>query len=498
MGAASHPELEPEDRVRELAAGQRDDSRSRRVRALLCTAPLHELQAGRAIRGGVFPQLDCFDLALGAIDFVVDHMGFDTGADPEAVVTHLFTEIADWAPDAEPEQAEAAARAINEVLIRPQSGSYSEPEDPTRRPFDFALLREEPSLDGIRVTATNEAINVLVGALDTEVASAVAAAEAKLESLLTRRRFGEAEQAARDARIRSIQWLAEVRRIIADTRLDVRRAGWDEAAPVKLSEIIDDLAKQMTVERRMLEAMRDDRDIAERDDLARSSQRLISVVEDCMTRHRELHARVLDATETFFTEHARQAFNPTTSLVAVDLYERLLRPVVRGHTSTMLPAVEMFAAVSWGVADLRVPSLARLLQLLLAEPREIDLLGEALPDEDLDEGDDPRRFPRTAWDAAHAILDALDSPQRLSALLDELHHTGQHQAAELLGLVTLRAADPALADLYRTGARILAAADDGELLDTASYLGADLLIGWLEANRDTGAHAQPPADMVPS
>jgi hypothetical protein len=485
----------------DVRAGQRDDSRSRRVRALLCTAPLHELQASRAMRGVLFPQLDCFDLALGAIDFVVDHMGFDTGADPEAVVTHLFGEIADWVPDADAEQAEAAARAINEVLIRPQSGSYSEPDDPTRRPFDFALLREEPSLDGIRVTATNEAINVLVGALDTEVASAVAAAEAKLESLLSRRRFGEAEQAARDARIRSIQWLAEVRRIIADTRLDVRRAGWELTTPAKLGEIVEDLAKQMTVERRMLEAMRDDRDIAERDDLARSSRRLIAVVEDCMTRHRELHARVLDATETFFAEHARQAFNPTTSLVAVDLYERLLRPVLRGPSAAMLSVAERFASASWGVADVRVTSIGRLLQMLLAEPRELDLLGEALPDEDLDEAHDPRRFGRAAWEAAEAALEELDSPQRLSHLLDQLHRAGQPDAAELLGLLTLRAADPALADLYRTGTRVLAAADDGELLDTVPYLGADLLVGWLDADRDALSHApgnHPPPETVPA
>ena len=475
--AAARGDAEPP-----VKAGQRDDSRSRRVRALLCTAPLHDLQASRSIRGGIFPDLDCFDLALGAIDFVVDHMGFDTGADPEAVITHLFDEIADWVPNASTDEAEAAARAINEVLIRPQRGLYSEPDDPTRRPFDFALLREEPSLDGIRVTATNEAVNVLVGALDTEVASAVAAAEAKLESLLSRRRFGEAEQAARDARIRSIQWMAEVRRLIADTRLDVRRAGWDEAAPAKLAEIVDDLSKQMTVERRMLEAMRDSRDIAERDDLAQSSQRLIAVVEDCLNRHRELHARVMDATETFFTEHARQAFAPTTSLVAVDLYERLFLPVMCGRVGDMAAAIEAFAGSSWGVGDLRVPSIERLFDILLADPRETDELGVELPDEELDDGDDPRRFPRSAWDAAEAVLDAVDRPQRLSDLLAQLPHDAS--AGELLGLIALKAADPALADLRRTGTRVLAAADDGELLDGESYVGSDLLVGWLEADRD--------------
>jgi hypothetical protein len=56
-----------------------DPSRSRRVQALLCTAPLHELQSSRSMRGSIFRALDCYDLALAAIDDMVDQMGFDSG-----------------------------------------------------------------------------------------------------------------------------------------------------------------------------------------------------------------------------------------------------------------------------------------------------------------------------------------------------------------------------------------------------------------------------------
>lgn len=364
------------------------------------------------------------------------------------------------------------------------------PEGLPRRPFDFALLREEPSPDGIRVTATNEAINVLVGALDTEVASAVAAAGAKLESLLSRRRFGEAEQAARDARIRSIQWMAEVSRIIADTRLDVRRAGWDATTPQKLTEITEALDRQVLVERRMLEAMRDDRDLTDRPDLARSTLRLIAVVEDCLNRHRGLHTRVMDATEAFFAEHARQAFQPTTSLQAVDLYERLFLPVFRGAVGQVAPAVESFASGCWGVADLRVPSVARLFDILLADPRIIDDRGVELPDDELDDSDDPRLFPKEAWDAAEQALAAIEQPSRLSAILAQLRDDGETAGAELLGLIALKAADPALSDLNRPGAAVLAAADDGELFEGDDYVRADLLVGWLRPNLDAVAEAR--------
>lgn len=471
--------------------GQRDESRTRRVRALLCTAPLHELQMARAGRGGIFPRLDCYDLALGAIDFVVDHMGFDTGADPEAVIGHLFSEIVDWVPDRSEDEVEAAARAINEVLIRPQRGLYSEPDDATRRPFDFALLREEPSPEGIRVTATDEAINVLVGALDTEVASAVAAAEAKLESLLSRRRFGEAEQAARDARIRSIQWMTEVRRIIADTRLDVRRAGWGKEVPAKLDEITDELAKQMVVERRMLEAMRDNRDTTDRPDLAQSTHRLIAVVEDCLNRHRDLHSRVMEASETFFVEHARQAFQPMSSLRAVDLYEQLFLPVMRGRVGEVTAVVEAFASGAWGIADLRLASMERLFDILLADPRAGDGLGEELPDEEFGSGDDPRRFRPEAWSAVQTVLAELETPKRLSALLARLRATGDETAGELLGLLGLQAVDPALEELRRVAKPVLAAADDGERLDDDLYAGADLLVGWLKPDIDLLTKARP-------
>ncbi len=484
--------------VTELAAGHfdpapglRDESRSRRVRALLCTAPLHELQASRAQRGGIFPDLDCYDLALGAIDFVVDKMGFDTGADPEQVVIHIFDEICDWAPDADTDEAEAAARAINEVLIRPQRGTYSDADDPTRRPFDFALLREAPAPEGIRVVATDEAINVLVGALDTDIASAVSAADAKLESLIARRRFGEAEYAAREARTRSIQYMAEVRRILADTRLDVRRAGWGETVPDRLGEIVEHLSAQTEVERRILDAMREARDTTDRRDLAGNAQHLIEVVTDCLNRHRDLHNRVLETTEAFFTEHARQAFQTRTALRAVDVYDELLVPSVAGTVGDVIAGIEAFASASWGIADLRLADMGRAFEMLLADPRIVEGLGEELPDDELDSEDDPRRYPETAWQATTEALDGLTVPTRLSALRTRLRVDGEAGAvaADLLSLRALQATDPDLQGLRRRARRIVAAADDGEPLADDDVEGADLLVGWLEPDLDALAEA---------
>lgn len=453
-----------------------DSSRGRRVRALLCTEPLHDLQSSRNMRGGIFPLLDCYDLALAAIDFVVDAMGFDTGADPAAVADFLFAEVHRAAPEASDDEVDAAARVINETLIRPQRGAYS--DDEIRRPFDFQLLREEPAPDGVRVAATNEAINVLVGALDTDIASAHSAADAKVASLVARKRFPEAQVAAREARIRSIQYTAEVRRLIADTRLDVRRAGWGESVPDRLDEIVVILSERMHVESRMLEAMRSHRDEADNPELASTAAQLVNVVEDCLDRHRELHNRVMEATETFFVEQERQGFQTQASLHAVDPYDQLLAPVFAGTVGEMATAIETFASISWGVRDLRVASMERLLEVLLADPREIDAFGGVLPDEDFDEVDDPRRFPRAAWEAVEAALHDLTEPLRLSALAAAVEAVAGPAAAELVVYEAHRYLDPRLEEIRR-GREVLAAANDGAGLDSDLFVGADLVIGRL-------------------
>lgn len=462
-----------------------DPSRSRRVQALLCTEPLHDLQSSRNMRGGIFSLLDCYDVALAAIDFVVDAMGFDTGADPVDVVDFLVAEVRKAAPDATDVDVDAAAHVINETLIRPQRGSYS--DDEVRRPFDFQLLREEPAPDGVRVAATNEAINVLVGALDTDIASAHSAADAKVASLVARKRFPEAQVAAREARIRSIQYTAEVRRLIADTRLDVRRAGWGESVPDRLDEIVTVLVERVHAESRMLEAMRNHRDDADNPELAATAAHLVNVVEDCLDRHRELHNRVMEATETFFVEQERQGFQALASLRAIDPYDQLLAPVFAGSVGEMTGVIEAFASMSWGVRDLRVASIERLLDGLLADPREVEAFGGALPDEDLDQLDDPRRFPRAAWEAVEAALGDLNEPVRLSELVGKVQASAGSAAAELVVYEAHRFLDPRLEEARR-GRDVLAAADDGAALDDDLFIGSDLVVGRLVPDHEGQEH----------
>ena len=106
------------------------------------------------------------------------------------------------------------------------SGAYE------RRVWDFRLLIELVSPDGgIYLRASDEAINVLVGALDTDVESAEIAAEVKLENLIRRGRLSDAQLAAQQARYRTIEYAETLRRKLEATRRDVRAVDWEHEVP---------------------------------------------------------------------------------------------------------------------------------------------------------------------------------------------------------------------------------------------------------------------------
>lgn len=439
---------------------------------------MHELQASRAQRGGIWSAVDCYDLVLEAIDTVVDKMGFDVGCAQDDLEHHLADHVAALVPDASADDAADVAHVVVEQLIRPRQGAYT---DDRRRQFDFALLREHPGVEGAYLVATNEAINVLIGALDTDVASAQAAAEAQLHNLLRRNRLAEAAGVARDARVRSIQYGQEVRRVIADTRRDVRRAGWSGSVPERMNEILTHLSERLDLEERMLASLRDHRDDAGRADLAEQASGLIATVGDCLTRHRELHNLVLQADEAFYEEQHRQAFRPSVHLQGVDLIDEVLGPVLATTLGAGLPIASSFAEAAWGPTSPRLARLDSLLRMLLADTRDIDRDGAPLPDDALDDEEDSRRFSEAAHAAATAILQACRAaPHRLSALLEQAaaHDDG---SVDLVVLRCLAAFEPELGH-PKPDQELLAALDDGTRFVGAEWEGADLLVGVLRVD----------------
>ena len=108
----------------QLSAGPRpapgpaaDEGLARRLRALACTAPLHDLDARKANLAGEYSVYGMAEVALSAIDLVTLNMDFDTGADHEQIVARLVPRIAAQAPHRPAGEHERVARWVLENLI---------------------------------------------------------------------------------------------------------------------------------------------------------------------------------------------------------------------------------------------------------------------------------------------------------------------------------------------------------------------------------------------
>ena len=482
----SRPRIEDQD-----STPSPDPARERRVKALTCTEPLHSFQANRGRRG--WDRFDFYDLGLSAIDAVVDKMGFDTGISRELLETVLMAEARRFAPDSPDDDLKTVVAELIETLIRPNIGEYTSSTDEVRRRFDFTLLSEHENAEGgIYLRATNEAINVLVGGLNTDIESAQVAAEATLEHLIRRRRLDDAAKPAREAKIRSIQYSAFVRQVIEETRRDIRRAGWREDVPQRLAEIREHLQDRMQTEERLLAAMQDTRDSTGRADLRRQAAALVETVDDCFMRHQELHATVLSAVRVYVEEQDRQVFGRAATIGAIDLTNEALLPALITSVGAVDDLLAAFAERLLGfgpgprsssVIPRLQPRLRTFLQALLRPPQVREELGAELEEFEWEVAtDDPTAFTAEVWALADEVLRDLDPPMRLSALLEAAQQRHGFDAADLVRLRSLVATAPDLDGVRPGSTPVLAAAGDGQVFESELFAGDDLVVGTLTAD----------------
>lgn len=467
--------------------GAVDEGLARRLKALACTAPLHDLDGRKA-------RLDWADasvyqmaeIALQVIDQVTISMDFDRGAGHEQVVSRLRPFVAAQAPDRDGEEHDRITRWVLDNLINVGSvdrgfravyGTFGAAGGYERRAFDFKLLVELAGPDGeVYLRATDEAINVLVGALDTDVESAQIAAEVKLENLIKRGRLSDARLAAEQARYRTVQYAETLRRKLDATRRDVRSVDWTREVPDLIDEALTHIEDRFRAENAILRnitAARDDATDAER---KRRAADLVDIVADCIRRHTQLQARLQDAGETFRAEQDRQQFSGPPQRAAVDLFGQLLQPCLDLQLADAVRPVSVFFAAGAGPRLPSVPGLVGLVEMLLVPAQERDGLGGDLASPDLAPLPDPDRYTADQWRSVELLFDLDDVPRRLSGLLAEARETDP----DLAGLVVLRAVhafSPEVGTAVRQGERRLTVAvDDGTRLVDAEFGGADLLV----------------------
>ncbi|WP_045865673.1 hypothetical protein [Streptomyces sp. WMMB 714] len=467
-----------------------DEGLARRLRALACTAPLHDLDVRKANLAGEYSTYAMAEVALSAIDVVTLQMDFDTGADHEDVVARLLPRIAAQAPGRPAAEHERVARWVLENLVNVGSvdrgfravyGTFGPDGAYVRRDYDFKLIEEVPAPGGsVYLRTTDEAVNVLVGALDTDVTSAQIAAEVKLEVLISRGRLADAQLAAEQARYRTVQYAETLRRTLEATRRDVRAVDWLRTVPDMISEALEHVADRYRHENAILTNIRRARDEAASErgpDHKRRAAELVDIVKDCIRRHTQLQSRLLAAGPLFRAEQDRQAFAPPAARAGLDLYGQLLAPVLPLPLEQAGRVTDAFFAR----AGLRTPGAVRvgdLIDLLLTPPAPREHLGAEMPEPDLIATPDDSRFSEEQLERAMELLDLpADAPRRLSGLLAEARRQDP-ELPYLVSLLAVHAASPPVGTAYRQGEqRLLFAVDDGEELDDPEFGGADLIVG---------------------
>lgn len=463
-----------------------DDAFARRVKALACTAPLHDLDARKSHLDWV--DAACYqmsEIALHAIDQVTLAMDFDHGADQEQVVRRIAGFIAAQAPRRPADEHERVGHWVLDNLLNVGSvdrgfqidyGTLGPEGHYVRRRFDFKLLVELAAPDGrVYLRATDEAINVLVGALDTDVESAQVAAEVKLENLIRRGRLGDARLAAEQARYRTVQYAEALRGKLDATSRDVRSVDWLVSVPELIEEALAHIESRYRAETAILSNIADARDESSEPDQRRRAAELVVIVNDCIRRHTQLQARLQEAGATFRAEQDRQQFAGRPQRAEVDVFGQLLRPCLDLGVATAVAPTTAFFGAGAGVRLPSVPSLGGLVETLFTPPLERDQLGAAVPEPELMDAP-PDQFSEQQWQQVEQLLELPRVGRRLSGLLAEARSVDP----ELPGLVMLRV-------LHSVGTAICAAAgqgedrvhlvvDDGTVLDDVEFGGSDVLV----------------------
>lgn len=479
-----------------------DTGFAQRMKALACTAPLHDLDARKSsVQVGEYTAYQMAELALQLIDLVTIAMDFDTGAHPEKVVAELAKNVQAQAPERPEHEHAKVARWVLENLLNVGSADrgfrtiygITSTAGYSRRSFDFKLLEEAIGTDGdLYLRASDEAINVLVGALEVDIESAQYAADLRLEALVKKGRLLDAQGAAQNARYRTIQYAETLRQRLDATTRDVRNVDWITAMPAYLDEALTHIEGRYHAENSILLNITDIRDNAETGERKEQAATLIDVVRDCLRRHDQLQSAIQSAGRKFRSEQDRQAFTGSSAAVSLDLHGQVLKPALSLTLADADEPAQRFFAAATG---LTVPFAVRLVDLFdgLSTPQtERDLLGDVIAKPELDDVEDPARFTDRAYEHLEQILDLdPEAPQRLSGLLADArsrvaarYSAGQDNPdadiSELPLLVVIRvlafAAQEIGAARRHQEQTVLMAIDDGAVLDDPRFSGADLLV----------------------
>lgn len=444
---------------------------TRRVRALIRTAPLHAAEQGKGRRDVDLSRVDLRSLSLRVLDVVIEEMGLGGGATRDDVQRALVPMLHEMAPELV-SQGEAVADAVLGALLndvdRRQAfrARYLDwaAETPVARDLQFHLLREVELPDGTwALRATTEGINVYTGMLEVDVQDAQVAEEAVLHAQVRRGRIQDAVRTAQNARLRSIEYNETLGRVLRLVERDIAQVEWSADLGRVLDEARLHLGERLEVESQLVHLVTAKVDEASVEDAPRLAE-LIDILQECQRRHMGLHRDVMGAADRFLREQERQRFRPRARTRLPDLEAEVLQPALElpvGELDRMTPALLRHLVPGWARPLAYVP---QIVDRLLAPPRKAAPDEVVLDDVELEDVDAIRPWFTQEDEALVAeVLSGIPvEGETLAALLDRVRGAGgKERAEELLVLSALRSFDPAAGDAH--GAR--AVLDSGQLAD---------------------------------
>ena len=467
---------------------------TQRLKTLLLTSPIHRLEAARNQYGDDMSAVDLRVAALRALDAVIENMGLGTGAPREAIVAAMEPIILRSEADPSPDRVRAVANRVLDALLndRDQRSEFEEPyldltsADVRWLAHRFRLLREEELADGsIVIRATTEGINLYLGMLEFDVASAQAATEAVLHEQIRRGHIDKAVATAQQARYRSIQFEQELQDTLRTVRRDISQVEWVRDVLPKLDEARERIQERLAIEGELIEIVSQRLDQASPGD-ALHLVRLLDTIRDCQQRHLRLNEQLIPANATFLDEQARQGFRSTVPTNLVDTESEVLVPAMALPSGVIADELDV---ILWSLHSPFAPcplDLHQLITRLLAPRREETVTEYEVDKPDLEEVlEVAGPFSEEDFVVARRFIESTVPAyggMRLSALLAAAREQGvAAQATDCLVLTVMRAFDPlGLGEGRRDGT--VRVEPTGAALYDRRYFGDELLV--TKGNKD--------------
>jgi hypothetical protein len=423
----------------------------RRVATLARMHPLHRFEASKAARHIDLAKHDLRTLCLMVFDAVIERMGLAAGAPRNEITEALRPIVIAAEPDADFVRVSEIAGAVLDFLMN---------EEDRRRAFREEMLVVE---DGAQVShevsfhylqqvlgandeplyrATIEGINLYTGTLGIDVEDAHAANAAVLKYQIGRGRFREAVATARQAVAITTQFEQKVRRALDIARRDITQVNWAAEVLQTLGEARDHLRNRIDADNEILRAVEDHEDDANNQERVHIAE-LVRHIRECQSRNSALHVLVMEANESWLGEHARQAFRARALGVLPDLEASVLR------SSLLIAESRLGLETSWQLTAIFLPPSpppiadgSRLIELLLAPPREHEGAGVGLPEPEAEEmAQTADRFTEQDYRDADTLLETAPTEGTLiSNMLLKAQLSGLSQQTQtLIYLLALRA-----------------------------------------------------------